>query len=191
MARPIEFDPNEAISAAIEVFAERGYEGSSTTELLSRMGIARQSLYCAFGDKRQLFLKALERYNSASIDEFVAALRSNGDRLEALEAALLSFAGREFAAEAGCLGVVSIAEFGRSDPDINAINDESARRLLTALSEHVAAAVTAEEMRDVDPQEAARLLLVVRAGLKVAARGGASLDELRATARMALRSLRA
>jgi TetR/AcrR family transcriptional repressor of nem operon len=41
------------------VFASHGYEGSSTAELLARMGIARQSLYCAFGDKWRLFLKAL------------------------------------------------------------------------------------------------------------------------------------
>ena len=59
MARPVEFDPEEALGAATKVFASHGYEGSSTAELLARMGIARQSLYCAFGDKWRLFLKAL------------------------------------------------------------------------------------------------------------------------------------
>lgn len=190
MARPVEFDPDEAISVAIKVFAEHGYEGSSTTELLSRMGIARQSLYGAFGDKRQLFLKALKCYNTASIDEFVAALQSKRNRLKALETALLAFAGPERAAEAGCLGLASITEFGRSDPDINAINDNSARSLLKVLTEHVAAAVAGGEMGNIDPQEAAQFLLAVRTGLKVAARNGAGLDELRGIARTALRSLR-
>jgi TetR/AcrR family transcriptional regulator, transcriptional repressor for nem operon len=191
MARPVEFDPEEALGAATRVFASHGYEGSSTAELLARMGIARQSLYGAFGDKRRLFLKALERYNAASVAEFVAALGSKRDRLDALEAALLAFAKLGAEPDAGCLGLGSITEFGRSDAEINAINDASARTLLTALATHIRDGVATGEMGDVDPQEAAYFLLAVRSGLKVAARSGAGFDALRAIARMALRSLRA
>lgn len=85
----------------------------------------------------------------------------------------------------------STTEFGRSDVDINAINDVSARALLTALAAHVRAGAANGELDDVDPDEAAQFLLAVRVGLKVAARGGARLKELRATARIALRSLQA
>jgi TetR/AcrR family transcriptional repressor of nem operon len=191
MARPQEFDHDEALDAAIEVFASHGYEGSSTSELLTRMSIGRQSLYGAFGDKRSLFLRALERYNAASIAEFIAALGSKRNRLEALEAALLAFARPGAQPDAGCLGVGSITEFGRSDADINAINDASARTLLTALTTHLRAGVSGGELDDVDPQEAAEFLLAVRVGVKVAARSGARLKELRATVRVALRSLQA
>ncbi len=191
MARPVEFDPEEALEAAIKVFASHGYEGSSTAELLSRMGIARQSLYGAFGDKRRLFLKALERYGAESVGEMVAALGSGRDRLEALEAALLAFAKPGAEPDAGCLGLGSVAEFGRSDADINAINDASAGALLAALAAHIRGGVAAGEMAAVDPDEAAYFLLAVRSGLKIAARGGAGLDLLRATVRMALRGLRA
>jgi TetR/AcrR family transcriptional regulator, transcriptional repressor for nem operon len=189
MARPVEFDPEEALGAATKVFASHGYEGSSTAELLARMGIARQSLYGAFGDKRRLFLKALERYNAASVAEFVAALGSKRDRLDALEAALLAFAKLE--PDTGCLGLGSITEFGRSDTEINTINDASARTLLTALATHIREGVAAGEMGDVDPEAAAQFLLAVRSGLKVAARSGAGLDALRGITRIALRSLRA
>jgi TetR/AcrR family transcriptional regulator, transcriptional repressor for nem operon len=189
MARPVEFDPEEALGAATKVFASHGYEGSSTAELLARMGIARQSLYGAFGDKRRLFLKALARYNEGSVAELVAALGSKPQRLEALEAALLAFA--KPGAAPGCLGLGSITEFGRSDAEINAINDASARTLLTALATHFREGVAAGDMGDVDPEAAAQFLLAVRAGLKVAARSGAGFDALRAIARMALRSLRA
>ena len=137
MARPVEFDPEEALCAAIKLFASHGYEGSSTAELLARMGIARQSLYGTFGDKRRLFLKALEHYNAGSVAELVATLGSKRDRLEALEAALLAFAKPGAEPEAGCLGLGSITEFGRSDDEINAINDASARALLTALASHI------------------------------------------------------
>src|SRR5258708_27101673 len=72
LARPVEFDPESALSAAIKVFSDQGYEGSSPADLLASMGIARQSLYGAFGDKRRLFLKPLESYNAGSIAEQVS-----------------------------------------------------------------------------------------------------------------------
>jgi hypothetical protein len=75
--------------------------------------------------------------------------------------------------------------------EINAINDASARTLLTALATHIRDGVAAGDMADVDPEAAAQFLLAVRSGLKVAARSGADLKALRAIARMALRSLRA
>jgi AcrR family transcriptional regulator len=189
MARPLEFDPDHALDAAIAVFSSHGYEGSSTAELLNRMGIARQSLYGAFGDKRRLFLKALERYNANSIAELAAALGSKANAVEALEAALLAFARPDGHTEAGCLGLGSIAEFGRSDTEINAINDASAKTLLQALASRIREGVAAGELTAIDADEAARYLLTVRAGLKMAARGGASFETLAATVRMALRGL--
>ncbi|MEI9963520.1 MAG: TetR/AcrR family transcriptional regulator [Caulobacteraceae bacterium] len=187
----MEFDPDSALNAAIKVFSNHGYEGSSTADLLASMGIARQSLYGAFGDKRRLFLRALERYNASSIAELTDALGAKRNSLEALEAALLAFAGPDAQPEAGCLGLGSVTEFGRSDPDINAINDASTRALLAALAARVREGAAAGEIGDVDPQDAARFLLAVRAGLKLAARGGADLEALRSTVRMALRGLRA
>src|SRR5262245_1758034 len=120
MARPVEFDLDEALKVAIRLFASHGFAGSSTAELLSGMGIARQSLYGAFGDKRQLFLKALERYNNDSVAEFLDALGSRRNKLKGIEAALLVFAAPEREPEVGCLGLGSINEFGRADADINA-----------------------------------------------------------------------
>ena len=62
MARPREFDRDHVLGKAIGVFASHGYEGASTEVLLARMGISRQSMYDTFGDKRRLYLEALERY---------------------------------------------------------------------------------------------------------------------------------
>ena len=189
MARPLEFDPDHALDAAIAVFSSHGYEGSSTAELLNRMGIARQSLYGAFGDKRRLFLKALERYNTDSIAELTEALGSKVNAVEALEAALLAFAHPDAHPEAGCLGLGSIAEFGRSDAEINAINDASAETLLRALAARIRQGVAAGELAAIDADEVAHYLLTVRAGLKIAARGGASFETLNTTVRIALRGL--
>ena len=62
--RPLAFDPNEALDAAMHVFWLKGYEGASLGDLTDAMGINKPSLYARFGDKRGLFLAALERYNA-------------------------------------------------------------------------------------------------------------------------------
>src|SRR5260221_11057894 len=67
MARPREFDREEALERATAVFWAKGYASTSTDDLLSAMGIARQSLYNAFQDKRALYLEALERYQRTTI----------------------------------------------------------------------------------------------------------------------------
>jgi TetR/AcrR family transcriptional repressor of nem operon len=62
MARHKEFDRDEALHRAMEVFWSRGYEAASVGELVEHMGISRQSLYDTFGDKHALYLAALDRY---------------------------------------------------------------------------------------------------------------------------------
>lgn len=62
MARPKEFDRDQALHKAMEVFWARGYEAASVRDLVEHMGINRQSLYDTFGDKHALYLQALDRY---------------------------------------------------------------------------------------------------------------------------------
>src|SRR6202051_3955671 len=76
MARSKEFDEERALAAAVDVFWRRGYENTSLEALMREMGIARQSLYDTFGDKRALYLKALAFYR----DE------TNGDMQRVLKA---------------------------------------------------------------------------------------------------------
>ncbi len=62
--RTRQFDVDEALDRALEVFWARGYEGATLPELTRAMGINRPSLYAAFGNKEQLFHKALDRYQT-------------------------------------------------------------------------------------------------------------------------------
>src|SRR5215470_9458675 len=62
LGRPRAFDADAALDRALKVFWRKGYEGASLSELTKAMGINRPSLYAAFGDKKALFRKALERY---------------------------------------------------------------------------------------------------------------------------------
>src|SRR5258707_8496431 len=62
MARHREFDRDEVLHKAMEVFWSRGYSAASIQDLVKHMGINRQSLYDTFGDKHALYLLALDRY---------------------------------------------------------------------------------------------------------------------------------
>ncbi len=191
MGRVAEFDRDKVLDAAIAVFARHGFAAASTADLIGDMGIGRQSLYGAFTDKRGLFLEALKRYSEKSLARMREALGGKS-ALRALEAAVLVDLGSAKDIETGCLGVGSIAEFGRSDPEISALNDQAGVDVLQAFADRVHAGVKAGEIdRQVNPMLVAGMLLALRSGLKIAARGGASERDLREIARLALRGLAA
>ena len=73
--RTRQFDVDEALDRALEVFWARGYEGATLPELTRAMGINRPSLYAAFGNKEQLFRKALGRYQTGPMSFLTEALR--------------------------------------------------------------------------------------------------------------------
>lgn len=186
MARPREFNREAALGSAISAFAEHGYEGTSTDQLLEAMSIGRQSLYNAFGDKRQLYLEALQTYAAESMAEQMRALNS-GSPLRGIEAMLNAFIRRPTGT---CLGVSSICEFGHSDPEVSMLNDTVARALCAALERRISEGRTKGEIDgSVDGTAAAHFLLATLSGLKVAARAGASLDSLRDVVQMALKSM--
>jgi AcrR family transcriptional regulator len=62
MGRARAFDTDEALDRAMTVFWSKGYEGASLADLTEAMEISRPSLYAAYGNKEELFRKALERY---------------------------------------------------------------------------------------------------------------------------------
>jgi AcrR family transcriptional regulator len=191
MARPREFDREEVLAEAIKVFADHGFGGTSTDALLKAMGISRQSMYDTFGDKRRLYLEALQRYSAGSVSEIIRSLNTGASPLKGLEAALVAFASRPKAEAAlGCMGVSSTCEFGRSDPEVAVANDVSGRTLQAALERVIAEGKASGEVgSNVDVRTAAQFIGVTLSGMKVAARGGVSAGTLRDIARMAIRSL--
>ena len=87
MARPREFDPDEVLERATQVFWVRGFEKASLADLCEATGLNRSSLYAAFGDKRDLYLAALARYEDGSAARIAAALEGRPLR-EGLQAFL-------------------------------------------------------------------------------------------------------
>ncbi|TKB90847.1 MAG: TetR/AcrR family transcriptional regulator [Nitrospira sp.] len=84
MPRPKEFNPDDAIEKAMQVFWHKGYEATSMEDLLSAMDLNRGSLYDTFGDKRQLFLKVLDRYCTTFVGSKFSLLDQPGPALPTL-----------------------------------------------------------------------------------------------------------
>ncbi|MFC4118717.1 TetR/AcrR family transcriptional regulator [Nonomuraea zeae] len=171
MARTKEFDPETALQAALELFWERGYEATSMADLVERLGIARASIYGTFGGKRELYLKALERYLEQH--DVVEPLSQPGPALPALRAFLDSYVAECLADELrrGCMVVNTAVEFGASDPVVSRRVVASWAGLETALaSTLVRARAQGEIPAEKDPHALARFLLVLLQGLRVLGR---------------------
>src|SRR3984885_10997246 len=125
MARPREFDREEALERATGVFWAKGYAATSTDDLLTAMGVGRQSLYNAFQDKRALYLEALERYQRTTVAGHLQRLNGAASPIAGVEALLSGLINDNDDIRAlGCMGVGAICEFGSTDPDISALRSK-------------------------------------------------------------------
>jgi TetR/AcrR family transcriptional regulator, transcriptional repressor for nem operon len=187
VARPKEFVEEHALDAAIAVFREHGFEGTSAEMLVRALRIGRQSLYDTFGDKWQIYLSSVRRYVGAETRAHVLALRSGPHAIDGIRAMIDRVV--DDAAQS-CLGVNSICEFGRNSLELSEIHDAAARAISTAIATSVREAQTEGDVAsEIDPKDAARFLSASFTGIRVAARGGAAARELRALGRLAMRAL--
>lgn len=188
MARPREFDTDAALDGAIKVFSEHGFEGTSTQMLVDKMGIARQSLYAAFGDKWGLYCSAVRRYGSGECASHFDALRSGAKAVDGITAMLRRVVST---ASEPCLGVGSTYEFGDSQPELQDIRERLAKSLKDVIVGRVRDAQAEGGLAsDVAPEAAADFLVAAIAGIRVAGRGGAKPETLSPMVDIALRALR-
>ncbi len=82
MGRPYEFDREETLSKAMDLFWEKGYKATSIDDLVDRMGIKRGSIYNTYGDKHSLFIAAVEYYAQEVTSKTIKVLESPGSPLE-------------------------------------------------------------------------------------------------------------
>src|SRR5689334_10845246 len=113
MARPREFDRELALHCATRVFWAKGFASTSTDDLIEAMGIGRQSLYNAFGDKRALYLEALDSYQQATTAGHLKRLNEPASSIAGIRALLLGLIAEDDELRAmGCMGVGAVSEFG-------------------------------------------------------------------------------
>jgi TetR/AcrR family transcriptional repressor of nem operon len=121
--RPLEFDRNEALDKAMQLFWRQGYDGTSLSDLTAAMGVGRQSLYGAFGDKRTLFVACLERYTEEIFEKsLLSLLEGDGPPLAGIERVLDAWEAYVGSDQfTGCLLGKALAELGMHDPKLDAL----------------------------------------------------------------------
>src|SRR5258707_7594452 len=128
MARQKEFDQEKALRKAVRLFSQQGFAATSTDELMRVMNVGRQSMYDTFGDKRALFLRALEMYVTESVESIIAELEKPGSALSTVRNALVAFAQRnDLSSSEGCMGLNAISEFGQRDSEVTHITRNAAQ----------------------------------------------------------------
>jgi AcrR family transcriptional regulator len=177
--RPREFDVDAALAQALRVFWTLGYEGASMTDLTEAMGITRPSLYAAFGNKEELFRKALELYDREKMAYVRSALEAptaRGVVERMLQGAIDVQTGTD---PKGCLGVISSTACGAAA--------ESIRQEVIGLRERVDETVLKRLERaraegdfpeHITAEGAKQYLSALVQGLCVQAGAGASIEEL-------------
>jgi AcrR family transcriptional regulator len=187
--RPRNFDRDQALARAMEVFWAKGFEGASLTDLTSAMGIASPSLYAAFGSKEALFREALALYTATEGTEIWGAVTRATTAYGAVEGYLMATA-REFSRSnkpSGCLVVLSALHASETNEAVRDVVVAKRQQNVQELAQQLARGVaTGEIAPTIDLEAVARFYVTVQQGMSIQARDGADRATLEAIARSAL-----
>jgi len=190
MARPRSFDPDEALDAARDVFWQKGFQGTSLDDITAATGLAKPSLYAAFGDKNALFLKVLDRYHARIVANAERILDEGPSARDAIERWLKGFVPfcSGIKGSRGCLSVNTAAD-GVSDQKEIRKRIERFNRKLEQLLRNRLHADRAQFLDTFDPDAAAHTIMAIYLGLMVLAREAPDAARVRATLDQAMKLL--
>jgi TetR/AcrR family transcriptional repressor of nem operon len=174
MGRPKSFSEKEALEKALDVFWQRGYQGVGLTELLDEMGIARQSLYDTFGNKRQLFIKTIEHYRDTRLASGLALLERDGSPVQNVKDVVRFFEQLALDKRArGCFVANSLVEVGSQDSEIRELLAQTLGLLENSISKALRRAQRAGELAaGRSPRAIARALTNALIGMAVTGKLG-------------------
>jgi AcrR family transcriptional regulator len=182
--RPRAYDPDTALARAADVFWRNGYDGTSLDDLVAATGMNRPSLYAAFGDKRDLYLKTLARYRDSARAVTLTLLADDPPLRVFLDrfykAALDLYLAGEGGAR-GCYTIGTAATQATVDSKVRAFLAEGVRNSDAFLAEQFSRARERGEIpRSADPAMLAQLATATLHTLAVRARAGLPRRELAA-----------
>jgi TetR/AcrR family transcriptional repressor of nem operon len=166
MARPRSFEPDKVLEIARDVFWRKGFQATSLDEITAESGIAKPSLYAAFGDKNALFLKVLDRYHERLLGWAERGLAQPGSAREAIRQWLTGFipscSGEK--GRRGCLSINAATDGGLDQLDLR----RSIGRYNKRLEELLRARLRSDRdqfSKGFDPDLTAHTIVVLHAGL--------------------------
>ena len=168
MARPREFDIDQALDAAMGAFWDRGYEATSMADLMQAMGLKKGSIYKAFTDKHDLFMKALTRYLEGMHQGLRQALASADSPREGirtwLQMGVQMCCGQDM--QRGCLALNSAVELGPHDDEVAKLLRGEHERIIGLLTTTIERGQALGEFRtDLPAEQLAKSLHVFGAGM--------------------------
>jgi TetR/AcrR family transcriptional repressor of nem operon len=192
VGRPREFDPEDALDEAVEVFWTKGFDATSLRDLLEAMDLSKSSFYQTYGSKGELYLRCIDRYRDRVADRMMQDLRRADSARAFIEDAFRALT-RDLDAENGRRPCLVMNDSG----DVERREAAVARRMRRGAAQFEAVFRTAVERAqregDVpahkDPDALARYLMSSRSGLLAVRKSGASEDELRDVVEVTLSAL--
>lgn len=192
IGRPREFDSDQALRAAMQVFWSKGYEATSLTDLIEAMKISKSSFYQTFQGKHQLFENCIVHYQDRFISDMTDALEKAKTGRAFIEKTFNEMAdkAKPNCDRRGCLIVNCVSEFAQKDPVIAALITKSIQKItdvfLTAIKR---AQQEGDISKNKNPRPLARYLLSSMHGLTAMVKAGASPTEIREVSRVVLTAL--
>jgi AcrR family transcriptional regulator len=187
--RPRCFDREAALDRALEVFWAQGYSGTSIADLTAAMQINPPSLYAAFGDKRQLYLAALDRYQERGLTALDALLAEASDTRAAIAGALRRMVGEMTRTDrpSGCMVVLSGLHCGSEAAELEPLVAARRAAIEARLQQRIRFGLEAGDVAaSVDPATLAGFYATLLQGLSVQARSGVPQARLLAIVETAL-----
>lgn len=186
MARPREFDPQDALDTVMAVFWRDGYEGASLQDFEAATGLNKQSLYRIFPDKRAMYLAALARYEETETQparEFLSRDTTARHRFSPVFTGLVDLAAK--GDRRGCFLCNAATDQAQLDGQARAFVRAAMQRLEKLFRDGLK--VSAPYDRDAEARKAkAAELLSIYFGLRVLTRANAPASTIKAAARQAI-----
>jgi AcrR family transcriptional regulator len=182
--RPRAYQPEVALGKALDLFRKGGFAATSLDDLSAATGMNRPSLYGAFGDKRELYIKAYQRYRADAAAAMIDIFRDQQpirQRLQRIFAVALDIYLSGDAGPRGCFTVMTAASEAISDPDIRAMVLEGLTELDKAFAACFRLAREKGELSaSADPQVLAQLASATIHTIAIRARARVPRKELEA-----------
>lgn len=160
MPRVKEFDYDEKLEAARNLFWEKGYHATSLQDIMERMGLNKSSIYDSYGSKHELFINSLLNYSAFKLRQYQQAGKSVQSPFKALEKTIKDVVAATLKDNKSCLMVRTIFELAPTDAEVRELIVKKGKELENVLYELLVKAQEQGEVKSsLQPKVAARYIL--------------------------------